>query len=68
MVPVTANGQPCFALYMRDPDDGLHKAFQIQQLTVRDGRVAHVTCYFDTSLFERFGLPMTHVAETPALA
>ena len=56
MVPVMANGQPTYGLYMRD-DDGVHRAFQIQQLEIRDGRVAHVVCYFDTSLFARFGLP-----------
>lgn len=56
MVPVRANGQPALALYMRDVD-GLHRAFHVQQLDVRDGKVAHVVAYFDTALFERFGLP-----------
>ena len=56
MVPVMANGQPAFALYMRGPD-GVHRAFHLQQLELRDGEVAHVVAYFDTSLFDRFGLP-----------
>ncbi|HYI58765.1 MAG TPA: sigma-70 family RNA polymerase sigma factor [Microlunatus sp.] len=56
MVPVGANGQPAFGLYMRD-ENGVHRAFQIQQLELRDGQVAHVVAYFDTSLFEKFGLP-----------
>ena len=56
MVRTAANGQPALALYMRE-DDGVHRAFQLQQLSVRDGAVSHVTCYFDTSLFEVFGLP-----------
>jgi RNA polymerase sigma-70 factor (ECF subfamily) len=56
MVPVRANGQPAFALYMRDPD-GVHRAFQLQVLTVADGRVSYVRSFFDTSLFARFGLP-----------
>ena len=56
MVPMMANGQPAFGLYMRGPD-GVHRAFQIQQLEIRDGRVAHVVAYFDTSLFATFGLP-----------
>ena len=51
-----ANGQPAFALYMRD-QDGIHRAFQIQVLTVTDGKVSHVGCFFDTRLFEAFGLP-----------
>ena len=33
MVPTEANGQPAFALYMRDVD-GVHRAFQLQVLTV----------------------------------
>jgi RNA polymerase sigma-70 factor (ECF subfamily) len=56
MVRTAANGQPVLALYMRG-DDGVHRAFQLQQLTVHDGRVAHVACYFDTALFDAFGLP-----------
>ena len=56
MVPTAANGQPALALYMRD-EGGVHRAFQIQQLTIDGDRVAHVVCYFDTSLFPTFGLP-----------
>jgi RNA polymerase sigma-70 factor (ECF subfamily) len=63
MVPTAANGQPALALYMRD-EGGVHRAFQIQQLTVDGDRVAHVVCYFDTSLSTTFGLP----ARLPALA
>jgi RNA polymerase sigma-70 factor (ECF subfamily) len=35
----------------------VHRAFQLQQLTVDGERVTHVVCYFDTSLFATFGLP-----------
>jgi RNA polymerase sigma-70 factor (ECF subfamily) len=56
MVHTSANGQPVLALYMRD-EDGVHRAFQLQQLTVDGERVTHVVCYFDTSLFATFGLP-----------
>ena len=56
MIQTSANGQPTLALYMRGPDD-VHRAFQVQQLTIRDGAVSAVVCYFDTSLFEVFGLP-----------
>jgi len=51
-----ANGQPAYGLYMRE-EDGVHRAFQIQQLTMGEGGVERVTCYFDLSLFEAFGLP-----------
>ncbi|HET6624872.1 MAG TPA: sigma-70 family RNA polymerase sigma factor [Nocardioidaceae bacterium] len=66
MVPTQANGQPAFALYMRDAD-GVHRAFQIQVLTMKNGRVAHVGSFFDTALFATFGLPETYAAPAPQL-
>jgi RNA polymerase sigma-70 factor (ECF subfamily) len=68
MLRADANGQPAFALYMRDPVDGAHKAFQIQVLTLTDGRVSHVGCFFDTRLFGAFGLPETYPGGLPARA
>ncbi len=59
MVPTAANGQPAFGLYMRG-EDGVHRAFQLQVLTMVDGKVSHVGCFFDTSLFPTFGLPEVH--------
>jgi RNA polymerase sigma-70 factor, ECF subfamily len=56
MVRADANGQPAFALYMRDAD-GVHRAFQLQVLTVTRDGVSHVGCFFDTGLFDAFGLP-----------
>jgi RNA polymerase sigma-70 factor, ECF subfamily len=56
MVPTSANGQPAFALYMKGAD-GVHHAFQIQVLTLSGEGVTHVSTFFDTSLFEEFGLP-----------
>jgi RNA polymerase sigma-70 factor, ECF subfamily len=56
MVPTAANGQPAFGMYMRDLD-GVHRAFQLQVLSVRAGRVTHVSAFFDLSLFDTFGLP-----------
>lgn len=60
-VPTSANGQPAFAAWLREPD-GVHRAFQIHVLdieTLPDDRpvVRHVACFFDTSLFKAFGLP-----------
>jgi len=57
--PVRANGQPACAAWFRGPD-GVYRAFQLLVLTVTGGprpRVGHVACFFDTSLFARFGLP-----------
>jgi RNA polymerase sigma-70 factor, ECF subfamily len=56
LVATSANGQPVFAVYMRGEDD-VFRAFQLQQLTLSEAGVAHVACYFDTELFEVFGLP-----------
>ncbi|WP_377273003.1 RNA polymerase subunit sigma-70 [Peterkaempfera sp. SMS 1(5)a] len=51
LVPVEANGQPGFAMYL----DG--EAFAIQVLTVRGPSVAAVTAFHDSVLVRRFGLP-----------
>ncbi|MFC8502793.1 sigma-70 family RNA polymerase sigma factor [Pedococcus sp. NPDC057267] len=67
MVATSANGQPAFGLYMRQPD-GTFTPFHLQVLTVTDGRVSHVAAFFDVRLFETFGLPAVlpadHVATT----
>ncbi|MEE6295439.1 sigma-70 family RNA polymerase sigma factor [Georgenia wangjunii] len=56
MVPTSANGLTCFALYMREAD-GVHRAFQVQQVTVTRDGVSHVTAWFSPELFATFGLP-----------
>jgi RNA polymerase sigma-70 factor (ECF subfamily) len=58
LLPTRSNGQPAFGLYMRDLD-GVHRPFQLQVLTVDGDRVSHVTVFFETGLFEAFGLPDT---------
>jgi RNA polymerase sigma-70 factor (ECF subfamily) len=62
MVATAANGQPAFALYLRGAD-GVHRAFQIQVLTLDGDRVAHVGCFFDLSLIPTFGLPDVWTSE-----
>ena len=61
MVEVAANGARAWGLYMRDAD-GVHRAFHLQVPRAGPDGVHHVTCFFDTALFARFGLP----AELPA--
>ena len=60
MLPTTANGQPTFALYMRetsgDPDSEF-TPFHLQVLDLDGDRVRHVTAFFEKGLFEKFGLP-----------
>ncbi|MBA2463695.1 MAG: sigma-70 family RNA polymerase sigma factor [Nocardioidaceae bacterium] len=55
LLPTAANGQPAFGLYMRG-DDGVHRAFQLQVLTLAPSGVTHVACFFDVRLFPVFGL------------
>ncbi|GAA3704651.1 sigma-70 family RNA polymerase sigma factor [Gordonia hankookensis] len=62
LLPTTANGQPAFGLYMREPD-GVHRPFQLQVLDLdADGKVSYVVAFFSDTLeedFARFGLPAT---------
>jgi RNA polymerase sigma-70 factor, ECF subfamily len=65
LVPVRANGQPAFGLYLRG-EDGVHRAFNLSVLTLSPAGVSHVACFFDTRLFATFGLPETLPEALPA--
>nr|WP_312898035.1 sigma-70 family RNA polymerase sigma factor [Actinomadura namibiensis] len=56
MVPTAANGQPAFGMYRRGPDGAYHP-FQLEVVTIADGRISHVAAFLDTTLFPYFGLP-----------
>jgi RNA polymerase sigma-70 factor (ECF subfamily) len=56
MVPVTANGQPAFAVYQRAPD-GTHHAHAVQVLTLTTAGVARIVAFLDPKLLGSFGLP-----------
>jgi RNA polymerase sigma-70 factor (ECF subfamily) len=58
MIPVTANGQPALAAYLRGHDSG-YRAHSICVLTIAASRVARVTAFNDPGLFAAFGLPQT---------
>src|SRR6476660_686194 len=62
MVATTANGQPAYGLYMRQPD-GTFAPFDLQVLTLRGGQVEHVAAFFDPELFATFGLPASLPAD-----
>ena len=66
LVPIKANGQPGFAVYMRDPADNIHRAFQIQVLALTATGIIHAIAFFDLTLFEAFNLPdlLTTLPET----
>lgn len=56
LIPLTANGQPAAAMYMRSEDGG-HLPFQLHVLNMTADGVSHVVAFLDTSLFAKFGLP-----------
>ena len=56
MLATSANGQPAYGLYMRQPT-GEFTPFHLQVLTITDGAVSHVGAFFELGLFETFGLP-----------
>lgn len=58
LLPLTANGQPAAAMYMRLPDTGgRHVPFQLHVLDMRADGISHVVAFLDTSVFAKFGLP-----------
>jgi RNA polymerase sigma-70 factor (TIGR02960 family) len=57
LVATRANGQPAFAMYLRDPHAPIARAHGIVVLTLSGDRIVGITRFGDTSLFARFGLP-----------
>ena len=55
LIPLTANGQPAAAMYMRDGEG--HVPFQLHVLDMHAHGVSRVAAFLDTSLFAKFGLP-----------
>ncbi|HEX6392498.1 MAG TPA: RNA polymerase subunit sigma-70 [Acidimicrobiales bacterium] len=58
MIPTRANGQPAFAVYLRDPVTDLCHAFGLLVVTLAGDRVSAIT-RFDNAVMSRFGLPRT---------
>ena len=56
MVQTRANGQPAYALYLRDVHEPVHRAHSLVVLTLDGDRVAQIT-RFDPGVLDRFGLP-----------
>jgi len=57
LLPMTANGQPAAAMYMRSPESGVHEPFQLHVLDITAAGVSRVVAFLDTSTFPKFGLP-----------
>ncbi len=55
LLPLQVNGSPAFAAYKQAPEG--HLPFSIQVLDLDGDRIARITYFLDTALFERFGLP-----------
>jgi RNA polymerase sigma-70 factor (TIGR02960 family) len=58
LVPTRANRMPAAANYLRAYGDTEWRAFKVDVIRVREGKIAEVTT-FDASLFPAFGLPPT---------
>ncbi len=58
LVPTAANGQPALAAYLRDPDDGRHRAYGVMVFAIDAERISGIVGFADASLFEQFGLPV----------
>jgi RNA polymerase sigma-70 factor (ECF subfamily) len=55
--PVSANGQPAVACYLRRGDDGPFASWSITVLTLRDNRICGLTSFIGGERFPAFGLP-----------
>src|SRR5919107_3265889 len=58
LVPTAANLQPAAASYLRAPGDTEFRAFKLDVLRVRDGKIVEITT-FGSERFEAFGLSPT---------
>ena len=61
LVPVTANEQPAFAVYQREPGGG-HHAHAVLVLTVTKTGIARIVSFQNPGLFGSFGLPQEYRA------
>jgi len=56
-IPISANGQPAVAAYLRNDDAGAHDFWSINVLTLRGERIAEVTSFIGAEHIAAFGLP-----------
>jgi RNA polymerase sigma-70 factor (ECF subfamily) len=56
-VPTAANRQPAFALYYKQPDESVYRAFAICVLRVAGDAVAEIALFQQPELFPSFALP-----------
>jgi len=58
LVPTAANRQPAFAAYLRDPADGVHRAYGVMVFALEGDAISGIVGFAEASVFARFGLPM----------
>ena len=56
LLPIRANGQPAFGVYLRDPLAAVAHAFGLLVVTLAGDKASAIT-RFDNSALDRFGLP-----------
>ena len=66
LVPVTANGQPAFAVYRRE-HDGAYRAYSVTVPTVTATGIARIVTFLSPGLFGSFGLPQEYRAAAAGL-
>src|ERR1700722_9417585 len=67
LVPVTANGQPAFAVYQRQRD-GAYRAYAVTVPAVTATGIARIVTFLSPGLFGSFGLPQEDRAAAAGLA
>jgi RNA polymerase sigma-70 factor (ECF subfamily) len=65
LIPAALNGQPSFAMYLREEPGQDFRPFQLHVVELDGDAVGHVTAFLDVALFARFGLPASLPADTP---
>ena len=55
LVPAAANGQPAFAVYLRDAD-GVYRAHAMIVLTLTGALITRIVIFLEPALFRLFGL------------
>ncbi|MDQ0060543.1 sigma-70 family RNA polymerase sigma factor [Paenibacillus harenae] len=58
LLPINVNGQsPAYAQYVPTGPEGTLKPWGIHVLEIKDGKIAHVHTFIESTLYSRFGLP-----------
>lgn len=58
LVPTSANSQPALAAYVRDPADGVHRAYGVMVFSLAADAISGIVGFADASLFDQFDLPL----------